>query len=201
MLRTFAKLTAVSALTLLTACGPADAPVAQSGKVITSGTAEIGGPYRLVDHTGTIRTEADFIGKPQLIYFGFASCPDVCPAALTRMGAIANRIDPTGEKMHYTLFTVDPERDTPEALAAYVQSSPFPPGLVGLTGEREDVQAAIDAYRIYASKREVEGMSDYLYDHSDYIIVMDDTGQFADIISSDESVDAAAAELKRDYRL
>ena len=194
-------LLATFAVAALSACGAGEAPVARSGKVVTSGTAQIGGPYTLVDQTGATRTEADFVGKPQLIYFGFASCPDVCPAALTRMGAIANRVDPQGEKMHYILFTVDPERDTPEALAPYVESAPFPPGLVGLTGERENVQAAIDAYRIYASKREVEGMSDYLYDHSDYIIVMDETGAFSDIIGPDESVDAAAAELKRDFRL
>ena len=194
-------LSLLAAAALLTACSPgADAPV-RSGKVTTSGTAQIGGDWSLVDQTETPRTQADFLGKPQLVYFGFAFCPDVCPASLSRMGAIAEMIDPEGEKLHYLFVTVDPERDTPEALARYVTAGPFPPGLVGLTGTPEQARAAQKAFQVYAAKVESDGASDYLYDHTDFIYVMDETGAFHDIIAPDETVEAAAAQIKRDFRL
>ena len=173
-----------------------DDPVVRSGPVVSTGQAQLGGDWELIDQTGATRRDEDFLGKPQLIYFGFAYCPDVCPASLTRMGAIADRLDPDGKDFHYLFFTIDPERDTPEALAPYVASDPFPPGLVGLTGSREAVEAAQDAFKIYAQKREDAGASDYLYDHSDYIIVMDENGEYAGLIRPDESPAEAAARIR-----
>ena len=180
--------------TCLAACNPAGETALDCGApTATTGEAAIGGDWQLVDHTGRIRTDDDFLGKPQLIYFGFAFCPDVCPTALQRMGSMARTIDPDGSRLHYLFFTVDPERDTPEALAPYVESDPFAPGLVGLTGERAAVETAQEAFKIFAQKREDDSSaSDYLYDHSDYIIVLDAQGGFADVIFPDEDPATAA---------
>ena len=184
----------------LAACGNADTP-ARSGRVVTSGEAQIGGDWEMVNTQGQTVTDDDFLGKPQLIYFGFTFCPDVCPVSLSKMGAIAERIDPEGDDFHYLFFSVDPERDTPGALSQYVTSNGFAPGLVGLTGTPEQAKAAQDAFKIYAARVEDAGASDYLYDHSDYIIVLDREGRFHDLVSNDDTVDAASAELRRDFRL
>ena len=184
----------LAATALLAACTPAGPSAAQCNTpVATSGTALIGGDWSLVDHTNAPRTNLDFGGRPQLIYFGFAFCPDVCPASLQRMGAMSRVLDPDGSKFNYLFFTVDPERDTPETLAPYVASNGFAPGLVGLTGPREAVEAAQAAFKIYAARRELDSASDYLYDHSDYIIVLDAAGEFHDIIGPDEDIETAAA--------
>ena len=186
----------------LVACSNEPEGPARVGKVVTTGEAQIGGDWELVDQTGAVRTDDDFLGKPQLVYFGFSYCPDVCPASLSRMGAIADQVDPDGDDLHYLFITVDPERDTPEALAQYVTAEPFAPGLVGLTGTPEQVDAAKEAFRVYAQKVEDDGSAaDYLYDHSDFIYVLDEEGKFHDLISPDESATVAAVEIKRDFRI
>jgi protein SCO1/2 len=187
---------AASTALLLSACGQSDAP-ARSGQVVSVGEAQIGGPWELIDQDGNTRTDQDFLGKPQLIYFGFAFCPDVCPVSLGRMGAIAERIDPTGEKLNYLFITVDPERDTQDVMQSYVTNNGFAPGLVGLTGSREASEAAQDAFKVYAVKREDDGSAaDYLYDHTDFIYVLDGNGKYFNIIKPDDTIDAAAATLR-----
>ena len=200
MTRTFALL--AFAASGFSACGPANDSPAQTGQVVSVGEAQIGGDWELVDHTGEVRKDDEFLGKPQMIYFGFAYCPDVCPVSLARMGSIAERIDPEGEKLNYLFVTVDPERDTPETLAPYVESNGFAPGLVGLTGTREQVDTAKDAFKVYAQKREDDGSaSDYLYDHTDFIYVLDADGKYFTIVKPDDTVDAAAATLRSGLRL
>ena len=138
---------------VLAACSPAEAPPAGAAKpAARSGGAqadctsraypEIGGPISLIDHTGKRVTEADFQGRPALVYFGFTYCPDVCPMALTTLAAAYRKL-PEGKTIPQTLLiSVDPERDTPEALATYVSSKAFPEGLVGLTGTDAEIRAA-----------------------------------------------------------
>jgi len=85
-----AAITLSSTALIMAACSPANnsASVAQSGTVIASGTASIGGPFTLTDTSGKIFTQDNLKGKPSLIYFGFSYCPDVCPTALQKMGAL-----------------------------------------------------------------------------------------------------------------
>lgn len=164
----------------------------------TTGAASLGGDWELVDNSGNVRRDEDFLGKPQLIYWGFSYCPDVCPTSLMRMGTIADTIDPDGERFHYLFFTVDPERDTPEVMDAYVRSNGFPPGLVGLTGERKAVEAAQAAFKVFAARVEDDASAaEYLYNHSDLIIALDAWGEYLDIIPSDEDARIAARCLAR----
>jgi len=101
----------------LVACQAEDANVAGvSGKVTRVGTAEIGGPFTMIDETGASVSEADLLGKPHLIYFGFAFCPDICPTSLQKLGAAQQLMGKAGDDIGYILITVDPERDTPEKL-------------------------------------------------------------------------------------
>jgi len=161
----------------------------QSGTVIASGTADIGGPFTLMNTKGETVTEAALLGKPSLIYFGFSYCPDVCPTALQKMGALQARMDKSGERLNYILITIDPERDTPESLAPYITSRGFPKGLQGFSGSQDNINEAIAAYRVFAQKvSDPESAADYTIDHSDLIFLMKPDGTFADVFTRDVSL-------------
>jgi len=134
----------------LIGCQPEDPNAAGvSGKtVISTGTADIGGAFSLIDATGAPVSEADLLGKPHLIYFGFAYCPDVCPTSLQKVGAAQQLMGKAGDDVGYVLITVDPERDTPEKLSEYIAFEPFPTGLRGFTGSVEQVDGADQRRRI-----------------------------------------------------
>lgn len=179
------------------------AVVARSGGVQSGCTSraypEIGGPVSLVDHTGRSVTEADFRGRPSVVYFGFTYCPDVCPAALSTLGA-AFRLLPAGQAVPQALLiSVDPERDTPEALAAYVTSPSFPAGLVGLTGSPENIRAAADAFMAdYARVEQPGSLAEYTLDHTNLIYVMDEDWKLATFFTHEDTpqtISACLAEL------
>ena len=162
-----------------------------SGKtVVSSGTASIGGPFTLVDDTGAAVTEAQLLGKPHLVYFGFAFCPDVCPTSLQKLGAAQQILGSAGDDVGYILVTVDPERDTVEKIAQYVAFDPFPNGLRGFTGSVEQIDRAKAAYKIVATKSTFDGgpveagSEDYTVNHSDIIYMMGADGKFADFFSA-----------------
>jgi len=182
----------------LSACGPTGNPgVAQSGTVMASGTADIGGPFILTDTNGQAFTEEDLKGQPSLIYFGFSYCPDVCPTALQKMGALQEQLGPDGDKLRYIFISIDTERDTPETLAPYVTSRGFPKPLIGLSGTQAQMDAAVAAYRIYAQKvKDEASAAEFTYDHSDLIIVMNKDGQFANIFTRDTSLQQMASQLR-----
>ncbi len=152
--------------------------------VITSatsvGTAEIGGPFELVDQTGKTRRDTDFRGRYMLVYFGYTYCPDICPTTLLIMSRalmLLGENAPEAAKQVVPLFiTVDPERDTVEAMAAYAPS--FHPDLVALTGTPEQVAAAAKAYRVYYAKVEDKSSGTYLMDHSSFIYLMGPDGAY-----------------------
>ena len=151
--------------------------------VRVSGEAQIGGPFTLTNHLGESVTDSDFHGRPLLIYFGFTYCPDVCPMSLQAMGAALDLMAPEdAAQFQSVLISVDPERDTPEALADYVRADVFPDNLMGLTGTPEEIRDVARAYRVYYARVEDENtIADYLVDHLSIIFLMDADGQFAEI--------------------
>lgn len=161
-------------------------PQQAQGEVISSGRADIGGPFTLVDHTGTLVTEADFAGRPMLIYFGFTYCPDICPFSLQVM-ATALDLLPEDRRNEFqpVLITVDPERDTPEQLAQYVSSPAFPDNLVGLTGTPEQIAAVAGEYRVIYRRALEQGAPEetYTMDHTSLIYLMDRQGNFHSVFA------------------
>ena len=135
----------------------------------------VGGPFTLVDHTGTQRTEADFRGKLLLLYFGFTFCPDLCPTDLQSMGLAIDRLGKIGDEVQPLFVTLDPDRDTPQHLANYVTL--FHPRLIALTGDARSIRRAALAYKVYYAKVSRTG-DDYTVDHSGYIYLMDQAGQY-----------------------
>lgn len=159
------------------------------------GQALVGGPFQLTDHTGRRVTEKDFLGRPTLVFFGFTFCPDVCPSGLQVIGAALDKLGPKGQAVTPLFITVDPERDTPAQLAAYVKS--FHPRLVGLTGTADEIRAVAKAYRVHYAKAEDAKSSAYTMDHSALVFLMDQKGQYATHFRPGTSVDAMAAEIAK----
>jgi protein SCO1/2 len=136
----------------------------------------IGGAFTLIDQRGVRRTDADFHGKVMLVYFGFTYCPDICPTDLQNIGLALDRLGPAGEAVQPLFVTLDPERDTAEHLAGYVEL--FHPRLIGLTGDGDAVRKAADAYKVFHARVPRSDGSDYTVDHSAFIYVMDRGGRY-----------------------
>jgi cytochrome oxidase Cu insertion factor (SCO1/SenC/PrrC family) len=160
----------------------------------STGKALIGGPFTLTDQNGKRVTDKDFRGRFMLVYFGFTFCPDVCPSALQVMAAALHKLGPKAEKIVPIFITIDPERDTPEKMAQYVQS--FDPRLVGLTGTPEEIAAVTREYRVYAKKVEdPKSTAGYTMDHSSIIYVIGPDGAYRTHFTHTTNVDAMAARL------
>ena len=176
-----------------------------SGKtVVSTGTASIGGAFELIDDKGQTVTEAALIGKPHLIYFGFAYCPDICPTSLSKLGAAQTLLREAGDDVGYVLITVDPERDTVEQIAEYVTYEPFPKGLRGFTGSVAQIEVAQAAYKITATKSTFDGepvapgSTDYTVNHSDIIYFMGADGKFADFFSARSTPQDIAVRVRQE---
>jgi cytochrome oxidase Cu insertion factor (SCO1/SenC/PrrC family) len=157
----------------------------------SQGKALIESEFSLADHTGKPVTDEDFEGKWQLVFFGFTSCPDVCPTTLIEVSAILEELGDHAQQVTPLFMSVDPERDTPEVMAEYVAN--FDPRIVGLTGSSEQIKQAARAFRAYYAKVEQEGQPDgYTMDHSAFLYLMDPEGDYATHFSpNDEPVTVA----------
>jgi protein SCO1/2 len=145
--------------------------------VTTSGTALIGGPFKLTDQSGKTVTDKDFRGRYMLVFFGFTHCPDICPAELQVIAASLDQLGPKADEVVPIFVTLDPERDTPQVMADYVKN--FGPRFVGLTGSPEAIAAAAKAYRVAYSKFQEDNASgDYSIDHSALVYLMGKDGEY-----------------------
>jgi protein SCO1/2 len=154
---------------------------------------DIGGPFTLVNGRGETVTDAEVIIQPSIVYFGFATCPDVCPLDLARNGQAVDILEERGVEATPVFITVDPERDTPEIVASYGEA--FHPRMVSLTGTLDQVDAAADAYRVYYAKQG-DDPETYLMDHSTYsYIVLPGTG-FVDFVNREETPEAVAERVE-----
>ena len=152
---------------------------------VTVGEAAIRSEFSLIDHNGNRVTEADFLGRWQLVFFGFTHCPDVCPTTLAYMANVLDRFGGEVERVAPIFITVDPSRDTPEVMAEYVQA--FHPKLTGLTGSEAEVAAAAQSFRVYYERMEEETAPDgYLMAHSGHIYLMTPEGRFEDVFREGE---------------
>ena len=165
-----------------------------------SGVALVGGPFSLVNQDGKQVSEKDFLGKYMLVFFGYTYCPDVCPTELQVMSAALDQLGPEADRIQPVFVSIDPARDTPAVLKAYVAN--FSPRLVGLTGTPEEVAAIAKAYRVYYAKAAGSGSSatDYLMDHSSIIYLMGPDGHFVTHMAYTTDAAKLARELKETLR-
>lgn len=160
-----------------------------------TGQALVGGPFQMVDQNGQTVDQTLLDGKWSLVFFGFTYCPDFCPTTLAAIEATKARMGAKGEDIQVIFVTVDPERDTPEALKAYLSSDGFPEGVIGLTGTPEQVATTARTYRaIYEKVGEGDA---YTMNHSLTVYLMGPDGQFRSALAHDLGPERSAQLLER----
>ena len=165
-------------------------------RVITSGQALIGGPFELIGKDGKTVTDNDFRGRYMLVFFGFTHCPDICPAELQVMSAALDDLGAQADRVVPVFITVDPERDTPELVSAYVAN--FGPNFVGLTGSPDAIAKAAKAYRVTYQKFQDENSGEnYSVDHSALLYLMGPNGEFVTHFPYGTSPEKMAETLRR----
>lgn len=185
-----AMLLAAVALTL-TACSPPPPPFNASE---VSGIA-YGKDIGIADTSGQIRRIEDFKDQVALVFFGFTRCPDVCPSTLMRLRQVRDALGEDASKLQVLLVSVDPERDTPDRLDAYVKN--FDPSFIGLRPEPTELEKVVKAFHAIAVKVPTADGKDYTVDHSATIYVYDRGNQLRLIAQPDIAIDAFAADLRR----
>ncbi|MEL6258973.1 MAG: SCO family protein [Pseudomonadota bacterium] len=160
----------------------------------TRAYAEIGGPFELIDHTGRVRTEADFKGGTTLVYFGFTHCDLACPPSMVLMDRALRRLPEEIERPQTILISLDPERDTPALLSRYVETPAYPDALIGLTGSRDAVDAAAATFKNYYEIVPLEGSkAGYTIDHASLIYLMDEDWKLKTFFTTAFTTDEAMA--------
>jgi protein SCO1 len=162
-------------------------------RVQTAAPVPIGGAFELTDQDGRRVTEKDLLGRPSAIFFGFTSCPDVCPSTLLELTNWLKMLGSDGDKLNTVFISVDSERDTPEHLKLYLSS--FDPHIRGLTGNEAQIRQVAKAYHVYY-KRMAQDDGGYTYDHSARIYLMDKDGQYVGFLTYNEPDDSAVAKLR-----
>ena len=162
----------------------------QAGEV---GTASLGAPFSLVDHDGASITEAAFKGHPSLLFFGFTHCPEICPTTVYEMEGWLAELGPEADGLRAFFVTVDPERDTPEALRDYLTAQTD--RVTGISGDPDDVREMARSWRVYFSRRDLEG-GDYTMDHTSLVYLLDEDGAYAGTIPYGAEPEAAVAQLR-----
>lgn len=157
--------------------------------------ASLGGPFKLVDQTGTPRTDADFRGKAMLIFFGYSNCPDVCALTLSNMTAAVDSLGSRTLEVVPIFITIDPGRDTVARLANYAAN--FGPRLVALTGDEEAIASVAREYRFYYAKTDVKSGTDYMMNHSSAIYLMGPDGRYLDHFAHDVSAAQMSSEIQK----
>jgi protein SCO1 len=155
-----------------------------------------GAPYghtlELTDHSGKPRRLEDFRGKAVVLFFGFTHCPDICPTTLADIAGSLKQLGPDAERVQVLVVSVDPERDTEEALAKYVTA--FDPRFLGLRGDLAATQKVAKEFKIYFEKRK-QG-DGYTVDHSAQSYVIDPQGRLRLLVRHDRIAQDLADDLK-----
>ena len=163
------------ALTLAAGALVACSPDALKFKSIDITGADYAKGFELADHNGAQRTLADFKGRVVVVFFGFTQCPDVCPTALTDLAEVKRLLGPQGDKLQGIFITVDPERDTPEVLKAYMAN--FDPGFLALRPSPAQLPEVAKAFKIFYKKVEGQTATSYTMEHSAGSYVFDTQGR------------------------
>jgi protein SCO1/2 len=175
----------------LAACKQA-APPAFKATDLTG--ASFGRDFSLDDASGRRRTLADFRGKAVILFFGYASCPDICPTTLARLAEAMKLLGPQAAGVQVLFVTVDPKRDTAERLRDFVPW--FHPDFLALRGTPEEIQAVLAEFRAVANRRPVEGSMGYVIDHSAACYVFDPAGRLRLYVKDEQSAADIVADIK-----
>lgn len=181
----------VAAALAAAGCGRSDKP--RFNAIDISG-AEYARGFDLTDAEGKRRTLADFKGKVVVVFFGFTQCPDVCPTTLLELAEVKKALGAAGDKVQGVFVTVDPERDKPEVLKAYVDN--FGAGFVALRGTAEETQAVAKEFKVFYAKVPGSAEGAYTMDHTAGSYVFDAQGRIRLFARHGAGPDALKNDLK-----
>jgi protein SCO1 len=150
--------------------------------------------FALTDHNGKPRTLQDFAGKVVVVFFGFTQCPDVCPASMAELAEVKKLLGADGDKLQAIFITVDPERDTPEVLKAYMAN--FDPTFVALRPTLAELPEFAKSYKVFYKKVEGRTASSYSMDHSAGSYIYDAKGQIRLYNRYGSGAEALASDIK-----
>ena len=184
------RMALLNALALLAACS-AEKP---AFKAIDITGATYARELALTDASGKPRTLADFKGKVVVVFFGYTQCPDVCPTTLAEIAEVRQKLGADGDKLQTVFVSVDPERDTPEVLAAYVAN--FSRDTVALRGTLEQTQAAAKEFKVFFAKVPGKSAGSYTMDHTAGSFIFDPQGRVRLFVRQGGGVEAMAGDIK-----
>jgi protein SCO1/2 len=175
MLRRAGFALCAAALTLLAACDRFAATPAPSFKGVDITGAEYARSLSLPDTQGRMRSLDEFKGKVVVVFFGYTQCPDVCPTTMAELATLKRDLGADGQRVQGVFVTVDPERDTPEVLNAYMAS--FDPSFIALRGTPEQTKAAAQEFKVFYAKVPGKEKGSYSMDHTAGSYVFDKDGR------------------------
>lgn len=149
----------------------------------SSGIASVGGPFRLTSANGGEFDSQNLAGKPFAVFFGFTHCPDVCPTTTAEMTGYLSELGDEAKDFNVLFVTVDPARDTAEALKDFLSS--FDPRIVGLTGPQDKIDAMLRAYGATATRVELDG-GNYTMDHTASVFLYGPDGKLVSTLDYKE---------------
>ena len=160
----------VLALSLLSACSP-DKPAFKSIDITGADYAK---GFSLKDQNGQARTLSDFKGKVVVLFFGYTQCPDVCPTSMNELAEVKRQLGPAGDRLQGLFITVDPGRDTPDLLKAYMTN--FDPSFLAFSPSPEELAEVAKHYKVYYKKVDGKTPTSYTMDHSAGSYIYDPEG-------------------------
>ncbi|HXD04878.1 MAG TPA: SCO family protein [Burkholderiaceae bacterium] len=194
MLRRAGFALCAAALTLLAACDRFAATPAPSFKGVDITGAEYARSLSLPDTQGRMRSLDEFKGKVVVVFFGYTQCPDVCPTTMAELAALKRDLGADGQRVQGVFVTVDPERDTPEVLNAYMAS--FDPSFIALRGTPEQTAEVAKSFKVFYQK--VPGKDgSYTVDHTAGAYVFDPQGRVRLFVRYGQPLEAWRADLKQ----
>ena len=185
----------LGAAALLAGCDKLGGSAAKASfKAVDITGAEYGRGLSLPDQNGQVRTLADFKGKTTVIFFGYTQCPDVCPTTMAELAQVKKALGKDGERVQGVFITIDPERDTPELLKAYLGS--FDPSFIALRGTLEQTAATAKDFKVYYAKVPGKSQGSYTMDHTAGSYVFDASGKLRLFTQYGSGAEALTADLK-----
>jgi protein SCO1/2 len=176
----------------LTACTPQDVPWQLTN--VTGHLPDLG--FNLTNDNGQSVTGKSFAGETTLVYFGYTHCPDVCPETMARLMQVLQALGPDAKKTRILFITVDPARDTPAALHAYVRAFD-PVHAIGLTGTDSEIESLARDYRVAYQMEKRDPNGNYDVTHSSAVYIFDSAGHARLLATDRDSIEKIATDVRR----